>query len=410
MPRAARLLRLRERASVPPPAWSGTRGPPDRTACPIATCRAQGRAAAGVRRRDWRRDRQQADVAASIARELRYSPRPDYGLVVGGAPPADARPRIANWERTSCAAQHCSPLPSRRRHWRWPWSGIEPVALGRRPGQDRRRLFPLSGNAANAGRQFARRFKAAIQLAVDIINSPHPGLSALPSVGPGGLANLGGAKIVLVIGRPPGAIPPKARQPDAAPDHPGEGCGAMIGAYQSNVSFTATAGRPSATAIPFVRRRPGRRQHHRAAASSGSFRTTPDRVRLRGELHAVPRRHEEGRPQGRLDRGRQRDHRLRHLGRRHAARAGQAARGINVVAQIPYSANAMTDVTAQVLQLKEKNPDAVIFVSYTAGDAILYMKDVQEPRLHCPPMVIGDDPGFSPIRPSCRASATSRRA
>ena len=50
-------------------------------------------------------------------------------------------------------------------------------------------------------------------------------------------------------------------------------------------------------------------------------------------------------------------------------------------------------MSAQVLQLKEKNPDAVIFISYTA-DCILYMKTMKNLD-YLPPMVIGDDSGFS---------------
>src|SRR2546421_13001005 len=46
--------------------------------------------------------------------------------------------------------------------------------------------------------------------------------------------------------------------------------------------------------------------------------------------------------------------------------------GIAVAARIPYSANA-SDVSAQVLTLKDKQPEVVIFISYTS-DAILYMK------------------------------------
>ena len=49
--------------------------------------------------------------------------------------------------------------------------------------------------------------------------------------------------------------------------------------------------------------------------------------------------------------------------------------------------------SAQVLQLKEKNPDVVIFISYTA-DSILYMKTMKNLD-YKPPMVIGDDTGFS---------------
>ena len=46
--------------------------------------------------------------------------------------------------------------------------------------------------------------------------------------------------------------------------------------------------------------------------------------------------------------------------------------GIKVAAQIPYNANG-TDVSPQVLQMKELKPDAVIFISYTS-DTILYLR------------------------------------
>ena len=47
--------------------------------------------------------------------------------------------------------------------------------------------------------------------------------------------------------------------------------------------------------------------------------------------------------------------------------------GLPVTLKISYSANS-TDVQPQVLQLKEKNPDVAIFISYTS-DAILYSQD-----------------------------------
>jgi branched-chain amino acid transport system substrate-binding protein len=65
---------------------------------------------------------------------------------------------------------------------------------------------------------------------------------------------------------------------------------------------------------------------------------------------------------------------------------------INVAAHIAYSANS-SDVSAQVLQLKSLNPDAVIFVSYTA-DIILYFKTMKNLD-YLPPIIIGDDAGFS---------------
>jgi branched-chain amino acid transport system substrate-binding protein len=65
---------------------------------------------------------------------------------------------------------------------------------------------------------------------------------------------------------------------------------------------------------------------------------------------------------------------------------------VPVAIRIPYSASS-TDVSAQVLQLKEKQPDVVIFISYTS-DSILYMKSMKNLD-YLPPMVIGDDTGFS---------------
>jgi branched-chain amino acid transport system substrate-binding protein len=50
-------------------------------------------------------------------------------------------------------------------------------------------------------------------------------------------------------------------------------------------------------------------------------------------------------------------------------------------------------VSAQVLQLREAQPDVAIFVSYTS-DAILFMRTMHDLD-YMPPMVIGDDTGFS---------------
>jgi branched-chain amino acid transport system substrate-binding protein len=244
-------------------------------------------------------------------------------------------------------------------------------------------LFPLSGNAANAGRSSL----AAIELAVDIINNKHPDLAAIPSVGPGGLSSLGGAKIVLVSADHQGN--PAEGQSQALRLITQEKVAALLGAYQSNVSFTATAV-AERYGIPFVV------GDSVAANITGRgfkwvFRTTPiasdfaanymlfldDMKKAGRKVDSIAVVNEN------TDYG--------------TSVAGTVlqqakARGINVVAQIPYSANA-TDVTAQVLQLKAKNPDVVIFVSYTA-DAILFMKTFKNLD-YLPAMVIGDDSGFS---------------
>jgi branched-chain amino acid transport system substrate-binding protein len=241
----------------------------------------------------------------------------------------------------------------------------------------------LSGNAANAGRSAL----AAVQLAAELINNPHPDLAALPAVGPGGLKNLGGAKIQIVSADHQGN--PAEGQSQTLRLITQEKVAAMVGAYQSNVSFTATA-IAERYGIPFIV------GDSVAANITGRgfkwvFRTTPvasdfaanymlflaDMKKAGRKVDSIAIVNEN------TDYG--------------TSVAGtlleQAkAKGFNVVAQIPYSANA-TDVTAQVLQLKDKKPDAVIFVSYTA-DAILYMKTFKNLD-YMPEMVIGDDSGFS---------------
>ena len=66
--------------------------------------------------------------------------------------------------------------------------------------------------------------------------------------------------------------------------------------------------------------------------------------------------------------------------------------GFNVGLKIPYSANS-SDVQPQVLQLKEKNPDVLIFISYTS-DAILYSKTMKELNWK-PSILIADNAGFN---------------
>jgi len=66
--------------------------------------------------------------------------------------------------------------------------------------------------------------------------------------------------------------------------------------------------------------------------------------------------------------------------------------GFKISLEIRYSANT-TDVQSQVLQLKDKNPDVVFFVSYTS-DAILYMKTMQALG-YKPPVLIADNAAFS---------------
>ena len=68
-----------------------------------------------------------------------------------------------------------------------PAQAADPVRIGI--------LWPLTGNAAAAG----QASKAAIEVALDIVNNPHPELASLPLAATAGLPNLGGAKIEITF-------------------------------------------------------------------------------------------------------------------------------------------------------------------------------------------------------------------
>ena len=244
-------------------------------------------------------------------------------------------------------------------------------------------IYPLSGNAASAGKSELD----AIALAVELVNGTYPDLVSLPSVGKGGLSNLGGAKIQLITadhqGKPEEANSQTLRMITQ------DKVAAMIGAYHSNVSFTATAV-AERQGIPFV-------VGDSVAANIMTrgfkwvVRVTPiasdfaknymeylqDMKKAGCKVETVAVVHEN------TDYGVS-------IGGTVVEQA--KSHGFNVIADVAYNANS-TDVSAQVLQLKEKNPDCVVFVSYTA-DAILYMKTMKSLD-YLPPMIIGDDAGFA---------------
>src|SRR5689334_15683890 len=244
-------------------------------------------------------------------------------------------------------------------------------------------LMPLSGNSGNAGKSAV----AAIELGADIVNSPHPGLAGLPLGAGQGLPKLGGAKIQLVIADTQGN--PTEGQNQALRLITQEHVAAIVGTYHSNVSFTATAV-AERYGIPYVV------GDSVAANITGRgfkwvFRTTPiagdfanNYMEFLGDLK------KQGHPVATLaivyentDYGTSVSGSVRDAAKAH---------GINVLASIPYNANG-ADVSPQVIQLKEKNPDAIIFISYTA-DSILYMKTMKNLD-YMPRVVIGDDSGFS---------------
>src|SRR5690349_6055988 len=96
-------------------------------------------------------------------------------------------------------------------------------------------IYPLSGNAASAGNYS----KAAIELAVDLINKGNPDLKAVPLADGKGLPGLGGAKIEVVFADNQGT--PAAGQNQALRLITEEKVHALIGAYQSGITVTTSA-------------------------------------------------------------------------------------------------------------------------------------------------------------------------
>ncbi len=244
-------------------------------------------------------------------------------------------------------------------------------------------IYPLTGNAASAGQSA----KDAVDMAADIVNTAHPELKDLPLGPTAGLPNLGGAKIELDEADHQGN--PQVGQQQTLRLITQDHVAAMLGSYHSSVSLVATAvaerqGIPFLVADSVAANITGR-------GFKWTFRTTPyapdfakayaqfltDLKKSGTRINTIAVVNENT-----------------DYGTSVAASILDAAKAANipVAAQIAYSANS-SDVTAQVLQLKSANADAVIFVSYTA-DIILYFKTMKNLE-YLPPVIIGDDSGFS---------------
>jgi len=244
-------------------------------------------------------------------------------------------------------------------------------------------IFPLSGNAASTG----VHTKAALEVAMDIINNAHPELGNLPLAKNAGLAGLGGAKVEVVFADNQGS--PATGQNQALRLITEEKVVAITGAYQSGITLTASA-IAEKYGIPFV-------NGESVAANLTErgfkwfFRTTPvasdfakiyfdflrDMKAAGAKTDSVAMVHDNT-----------------EYGTSVATVITSVfkANGQNAPIDIAYAPNA-TDVQAQVLQLKEKKPDVVIMISYTS-DAILFAKTMQALD-YKPAMLIADDAGYS---------------
>lgn len=245
-------------------------------------------------------------------------------------------------------------------------------------------IYPLSGNSANAGNYS----KMAIEVGADVINNGNAELAKImPLAKGGGLPGLKGAKIQLIFADNQGT--PAAGQNQALRLISEEKVAALIGAYQSGITVTASA-IAERHGIPFL-------TAESVAANLTErgfkwfFRTTPvasDFARAYSTF--LKEQKAAGQKVGSIAIV----HENTEYGNSVASViADQFAKdGLNVTQKINYSANS-SDVQPQVLQLKEKNPDVVIFISYTS-DAILYAKTMKELNWK-PAIMIADNAGFN---------------
>jgi branched-chain amino acid transport system substrate-binding protein len=244
-------------------------------------------------------------------------------------------------------------------------------------------IYPLTGNAASAGQSA----KDAAHLAAEIVNTAHPELKALPLGATAGLPNLGGAQIELDEADHQGN--PQVGQQQTLRLITQDHVAAMLGSYHSSVTLVATAvaerqGVPYLVADSVASNITGR-------GFKWTFRTTPiapDFAKAYAQFLTDLKK------AGKKINNLAIVNENTDYGTSVGASVVEAAKTANipVAAQIPYNANG-SDVSAQVLQLKTLNPDVVIFISYTS-DIILYFKTMKNLD-YLPPIIIGDDAGFS---------------
>ncbi|MGZ5906801.1 MAG: ABC transporter substrate-binding protein [Reyranella sp.] len=245
-------------------------------------------------------------------------------------------------------------------------------------------VYPLSGNSASAG-EYSRM---AMEVGVDVINNGNADLAKImPLAKGGGLPGLKGAKIQLIFADNQGT--PAAGQNQTLWLITEEKVAAVLGAYQSGITLTASA-IAERYGIPFL-------TPESVAANLTErgfkwfFRTTPVAIDFAKAYSAFLKAQKAA--------GRKVDsvaivHENTEYGNSVASVIAEVfgKDGLPVTQNISYSANS-TDVQPQVLQLKEKNPDALIFISYTS-DAILYAKTMKELNWK-PGIMIADDAGFN---------------
>ena len=244
-------------------------------------------------------------------------------------------------------------------------------------------ITPLTGNSARVGQQAT----AAVELGTEIVNGVYPEFATLPLASGMGLPNLKGAKLKIITADNQGNPSIGAKQTERLITE--EQVVALQGAYLSSVTLAATAV-AEGRGVPWVAGDSVADSITRRGFK-WTFRVMPDATDFaRSYMEFLNDLKPVGHPVGSIAIV----YENTDYGNSVAASVREAARQANLLigADISYSANT-TEVSPQVLQLRDKKPDAIIFASYTS-DIIRYVKALKNFNYR-PPVIIGDDGGFS---------------
>jgi branched-chain amino acid transport system substrate-binding protein len=220
---------------------------------------------------------------------------------------------------------------------------VSPVKVGA--------LFPLSGDLADKGGDSAN----GVRLAVEEINAA------------GGVASLGGAKLELVLGDTQGRPEVGTRETERLIKE--EGAAALIGTYQSSVTKVATqvAERLEtpfivSISIADVITERGFQYTFRIQPKAGFY--ARDQVRFLKDLEALA---------GLVVRRVALLHENTDFGTSTALSQKQALRehGLEVVAEVSYRAEGVTDLEAEVAQVLAARPDAILTVTYLKDSLLI---------------------------------------
>ena len=260
------------------------------------------------------------------------------------------------------------------------------VTLGTARGQEYIKIGlvqPLSCNSATAGQQA----KAAVELGAEIVNGAYPEFATLPLASSVGLPNLKGAKLKIITAD--NQNNPSVGQKQTVRLITEEQVVALQGANLSSVTLAATTiaeqyGIPwivgESVAVDITKR-----------GFKWIFRVTPNAADFaRDYMEFLKDLKSAGHPVASIGLV----YENTEYGTSVAASVRDAAKEANlpISADISYPAKS-ADVTSQVMELRDKKPDAIVFASYTS-DTIRYMKALRTFDYR-PPVIIGDDSGFS---------------